>query len=53
MDGVAEVVGGFLVGGVAGFGVVVDEDLGAVALALGDQGDVEAGVEEFGGREFA
>jgi hypothetical protein len=48
VDEASEVFGGFAVGGAAALGVVLGEDLGAVALALGDGGDVEAGVEEFG-----
>jgi excisionase family DNA binding protein len=53
VDDAAEVFGGLAVGGAAGLGVVLDEDLGAVALALGDHADVEAGVEELARRELA
>ena len=42
MDDAAQVFGGSAVGGFSGLGVVLDEDLGAVALALGDEADVEA-----------
>ena len=52
MDDAAEVVRCFAVGGLSGFGVVLDEDLGAVALALGYEADVEAGIEQLGGREL-
>jgi hypothetical protein len=49
----AEVLRGLTVGGPPGLGVVPYEDLGAVALALGDHADVEPGVEQLGRRELA
>jgi len=52
VDDVAEVLGGAAVGGAAATGVVLDEDLGAVALAAGDGGDVEACVEQLGRGEL-
>lgn len=53
MDDSAEVFGGLAIGGAPALGVVLREDLGPVALALGDHADVEARVEEFAGRELA
>jgi hypothetical protein len=47
VDDAAEVLGGAAVGGVAELAVVLDEQLRAVALTLGDGADVEAGVEQF------
>jgi hypothetical protein len=46
VDDSAEVRGGTAVGGAARFRVVLNEDLRAVASALGHDADVEAGVEQ-------
>ena len=48
VDELSQVVGGLAVDGAAGLGVVVEQDVGSVALAFGDDRDGEAGVEEFG-----
>ena len=52
MDDRSKMLGRLPVRGFAGFRVVLDEDGGAVPLALGDHAEVEAGVEEFGRGEL-
>ena len=47
------VLGGLAVGEAACLCVVLGEHLSSVALTLGDHADVEAGVEQLAGREFA
>ena len=52
VDDSSEVLGSLAVSRTPRLGIVLDEDLGAMALALGDHTDVEARVKELAGCEL-
>src|SRR6266508_1028463 len=53
VDDSTQVLGCLAVSRLAALGVVLHEHLGTVTLALRHHADVEAGVEQFAGRELA